>query len=304
MKANQILSARDPAMRDSTSLQSQTNPPHRILVVEDDISVRGLDAEVLWRCGYEVDTAEDGAAGWVALQANDYDLMITDNNMPNLSGVELLKKLRSARMKLPVIMATGTLPTEEFTRYPWCQPTTTLVKPYTIEQLLQTVRKVLREADSTTDAPRQRPAHSPPRILAVDEDSDLRRLYAEALAVPGYHVDVAEDGAAGWEALQANNYNLLITEHDLPRLTGVELVRKLRAAHLALPTVMAAGRLPTDELARNPSLQLAATLMKPFAMDALLDTVENVLRATDRPRKQIAPLPIWQSQPAVAGWEL
>ena len=59
----------------------------------------------------------------------------------------------------------------------------------------------------------------------VDEDSDLRRLYAEALAGLGYSVDAAEDGAAGWEALKANRYGLLITEHEIPVLTGVELVK-------------------------------------------------------------------------------
>jgi DNA-binding response OmpR family regulator len=138
------------------------------------------------------------------------------------------------------------------------------------------------------------------RILVVDDDSDLRRLYAEALARPGYHVDAAEDGAAGWEALQANNYNLLITEHSLPKLTGVELVRKLRAARMAVPVVMAAVRLPTQELAGNPSLQLAALLPKPFYISELLQTVRAVLRATDSPRELIAPLPR-QSQPSAAG---
>ena len=117
----------------------------------------------------------------------------------------------------------------------------------------------------------------------------------------GYHVDAAKDGAAGWEALQANNYNLLITEHSLPKLTGIELVRKLHAAHMAVPVVLAAGRLPTHELARNPSLQLAAMLAKPFAVDELLDTVKKVLRVTASPRELIAPLPYRQSQPSAGG---
>ena len=141
------------------------------------------------------------------------------------------------------------------------------------------------------------------RILVIDEDSDLRLLYAEALARPGYHVDAAEDGVAGWEALQAHKYNLLITEHSLPKLTGVELIRKLRAARMAVPVVMAAVRLPTQELARNPSLQLAAMLPKPFYISELLETVRTVLRVTDSPREQIAPLPNWRSQPsAVSLW--
>jgi len=134
------------------------------------------------------------------------------------------------------------------------------------------------------------------RILVVDDDGDTRLLYGFVLTRPGYFVDVAEDGAAGWEALQANPYHLLITEHEMPKLTGVELVKKLRAARLALPVVMAARRLPIEELARNPALQLAAMLSKPFLAEALLNTVKDVLHVTDTAPEPIKPLPAWRGQ--------
>jgi two-component system OmpR family response regulator len=118
-------------------------PAHRILVVEDDDDIRCLNTEVLIQSGYQVDAAEDGAAGWEALQLNNYDLLVTDNNMPKVSGVELLMRLHAARMALPVIMATGTLPKKDFTRYPWLQPAVTLPKPYTVDELLGTVKEVL-----------------------------------------------------------------------------------------------------------------------------------------------------------------
>jgi len=301
MKDNQMLSTCESA---SAPLQSQTSPPHHILVVDDDLCIRELNTEMLLHSGYEVDGAEDGAAAWEALNADSYDLLITDNNMPMVTGVELLKKLRAARMELPVIMATGTFPTDEFSRYPWLKPAATLLKPYSAAEMLRTVKKVLREADNPSSTPRQGAANSPPRILAIDEDRDLRQLYAEALVGPGYRVDVAEDGDAGWAALQANNYQLLITEHDLPKLTGIELVRKLRAAHMALPVVMAAGRLPTSQLTQDPPLQLAALLVKPFDVAALLDTVKDVLRATDSSHEQTNPPVDWQRQPSAAGWQL
>jgi DNA-binding response OmpR family regulator len=301
MRDNQILRACESV---STPLESKMSPPHHILVVEDDEFLRQLSTEALIHSGYEVDAAADGAAAWQALNTDSYDLLITDNNMPRVSGVELLKKLRAVRMDLPVIMASGILPQEEFNRYPWLQPAATLLKPFTIEEMLQTVKQVLLESESTTTAPRPHPTRSAYRILAVDKDHDLRLLYAEALAGPAYDVHLAEDGSTAWEALQANSYNLLITEHDLPNLTGVALVAKLRAACMALPVVMAAERLPAHELARNPSLQLAATLMKPFAVDVLLDTVKKVLRATDRPSEPIALLPNWRNQPAIAGLRL
>ena len=127
----------------SAPVKSATNAPHRILVAEDDGDIRRLNTEVLIHSGYEVDAAEDGDAAWNNLQANRYDLLVTDNDMPKVSGVELIKKLHADRIALPVIMATGRIPTEEFTLYPWLKPAATLLKPYTVDELLITVKVVL-----------------------------------------------------------------------------------------------------------------------------------------------------------------
>jgi DNA-binding response OmpR family regulator len=102
---------------------------------------------VLIRSGYQVDIAEDGEAGREALQAKNYDLLITDNNMPKVSGVELIKKLHAEDATLPVIMASGAIPTEELNRHSWLQLAATLLKPFTIEELLGTVKRVLRSAE-------------------------------------------------------------------------------------------------------------------------------------------------------------
>ena len=129
------------------------------------------------------------------------------------------------------------------------------------------------------------PAH---RILLAYDEPLIRRLITAALAGSGYHVDNAENGAVAWEALQAKTYDLLITDHIMPKITGVELVKNLRSARMALPVVMVAGTLPVDEL---PSLQLAATVLKPFVVAELLDTVDNVLRPPDFPCEKVNPLP-------------
>jgi DNA-binding NtrC family response regulator len=120
---------------------------------------------------------------------------------------------------------------------------------------------------------------SPCRILVVDQNSDLRLLYTDALASPRCRVDVAEDGATAWEALQSRRYHLLLTENEPPNLTGDELIAKLRSARMVLPVVLASGGRPMHKVGQNPSFQFAATLLKPFDLDALLYTVKNVLRA-------------------------
>jgi len=149
-----ITETRKPA---GAPLQSKPDPQHRILVVEDDGEIRRLNTEVLLHSGYQVVAAEDGDEAWNDLQVGSYDLMVTDNDMPKVSGVELIKKLHAVRMALPVIMASGRIPTEEFERCPWLTPAATLLKPYTVDELLITVKVVLRATASPrmeTEPPR------------------------------------------------------------------------------------------------------------------------------------------------------
>jgi len=127
----------------------KTNPSSHILVVDGDIATRDRNAEVLMCSGYQVHTAEDGAAGWEALDAGNYDLLIAADRMPNVSGIELVKRLRFAGLTLPVVLASTTVPTEELIRNPWLHLAATLVRPISSGRLLETVRAVLLDADNT-----------------------------------------------------------------------------------------------------------------------------------------------------------
>jgi DNA-binding response OmpR family regulator len=85
--------------------------PARVLVVEDDPSVRGLLHTLLTGEGYEVATASDGLAGLVKASSNRPDLMLLDLMMPDLGGVRVLEELRAdpSLADVPVIVVTGKL---------------------------------------------------------------------------------------------------------------------------------------------------------------------------------------------------
>ena len=116
------------------------------------------------------------------------------------------------------------------------------------------------------------------RILVVDDDEGLRQLNRTALSLSGYEVDSAEDGQSAWDALQANHYDLLITDNNMPRLSGLELIRKLRTMHMTLPIILASGslRLATPDDGRLPAVTM---LPKPYGMNELLEAVKNTLPA-------------------------
>jgi DNA-binding response OmpR family regulator len=110
-----------------------------ILVVEDNAEVRSIYRQIFVQDGFVVTMVADGRAAWAALQANVYDLLITDHNMPNMSGLELLQKIQEAKLTVPTIMATATAPAD----LTQLNLAALLLKPFTVADLEAAVNKIL-----------------------------------------------------------------------------------------------------------------------------------------------------------------
>ena len=111
-----------------------------ILIVDDDAAIREISARILMNAGYEVNVAEDGEAAWEAVGLTAFDLIITDQNMPRLSGTGLIARLHGAGLRMPVIMITGgsvDIPFEDGT------PDCFLTKPFNFRALLGEMNRLL-----------------------------------------------------------------------------------------------------------------------------------------------------------------
>lgn len=79
----------------------------KILVCDDDPTVRNILSMILKSLDHEVEIACDGQEAMEKIQARAFDVLITDNKMPRLSGVKLVEKLREMNTRLKVMMITG-----------------------------------------------------------------------------------------------------------------------------------------------------------------------------------------------------
>lgn len=79
----------------------------RVLVVDDEASIRDLLAKTLALAEYDVDTAADASAALELVRAADYSLLIADLKMPGMDGLTLIRQVRRIRTELPVIIITG-----------------------------------------------------------------------------------------------------------------------------------------------------------------------------------------------------
>jgi CheY-like chemotaxis protein len=272
--------------------QERANSSPRILVVDDEIFIRELLTKGLGHLGYEnVDSASDGADAWEALHKVSYNLVITDHKMPRLTGLELIARMRAEGMLQPVILISGTMPTEVLNGHTGLRVDAMLSKPFTVAELSATIGHLLCTTDSPAIARENvlsratEPAiamarnqkNSSRRILVVDDDRDSRQFKIDLLISSGYHVEAANDGAAGWEALRTYDYDLVITDNHMPKMTGLELMENLHLSRMTIPVIMATSNLPTDEFVSKPWLKPEAALQKPFSNSELLDAISKVL---------------------------
>ncbi len=109
-----------------------------ILFVDDESSIRTVLSKMLQKRGFTVDIAEDGALGLEKYSENPdlYGLIVTDLNMPNMTGVELAQAIRDTGSEVPIILSSGDLSAEERTDYKSKGISGFIQKPWSIDELV------------------------------------------------------------------------------------------------------------------------------------------------------------------------
>ncbi|MEJ7730609.1 MAG: response regulator [Polyangiaceae bacterium] len=275
----------------------------QILLVDDDVDVRGTLGDLLADQGFQVATAANGAEALDYLQreASPPDLILLDIMMPVMGGVEFLHAYSSRRElpRVPVIVLTAFAVADiagKSTHVVQC-----LHKPVDEATLLAAVlgacsdgwrqrrARSMRAAVASGNggsAPPAKPgpsqraardASAPAVVLLVDDDEDIRESIAEFLRDDGYEVVGARNGAVAMDLIRGGLVpSVVLTDLMMPVMTGWELVARLRADEnlASLPVIVtsaAADRAPPDS---------DKVLAKPLRLDLLIESVGELCRAS------------------------
>lgn len=119
--------------------------PKHVLVVDDSASIRQMVEVTLKSAGYQVSTAKDGQEALDMCQSNSYDFVLTDQNMPRMDGLTLIKSLRSlsSYRSKPIVVLTTEASDDMKARGRSAGATGWMVKPFDPAKLLQVASKVL-----------------------------------------------------------------------------------------------------------------------------------------------------------------
>ncbi len=118
----------------------------RTLVVDDFSTMRRIIISILREIGFKnIIEADDGTTAWEILQRNDIDFIVSDWNMPKMSGLELLKKVRADKelADIPFIMVTAESQQENIIAAVQAKVSNYIIKPFTPDILQAKINKVL-----------------------------------------------------------------------------------------------------------------------------------------------------------------
>jgi len=251
-----------------------TGGSESILVVEDDPAVQATVVEMLRSLGYKVVKADNAADALAILNSGmPIDLLFTDVVMPGeMRSPELARQARLINPGIEVLFTSGYTQNAIVHGGKLDAGVQLLSKPYGRDQLARKVRQMLSQpAGGSPPAPESAPVspleqvEATRRVLFVDDDPDLLTMSCSVLEMLNQRVDGAASPAEALALLERNQYDVLITDYELPGMNGVELARRAKAARSRLKLVIASGYGQVEGAAGIGALSLP----KPFSLDDL-----------------------------------
>ena len=257
-----------------------------VLVVEDDEAVRDVTVSLLAELGYKVLKAKDADSAFAIVESGvPIDLLFTDVVMPGRMKSRDLAKKAKERLPLLAVLFTSGYTENSIVHGGRLDPGVNLLsKPYTREALARKIRMVIEQARDRAGVPpmtiapdpvAEEPANDLPITVLLCEDEALIRIStADYLQDVGMNVVEAGTSGEAIAAAQSHPVDILVTDVNLPDMSGFDLTLKLREIQPGLPVIFATGdrAVPGAEALENTAL-----ITKPYDYEVMAARIRSMV---------------------------
>lgn len=230
----------------------------KILVVDDERALLDLMERALGKRGHEVETYMDGDSAVEAIEADDFDLVMSDLRMPGKNGIEVLAAAKKKRSTLPVIIVSGALEAEDRARAEALGVYMVLHKPVDLAYLMTIVEAAIEKSAVLGKVP------AAPVVRILERDASMKNMIAYCLRRQGF---TTGDASSAVVVIVGDPNEVAKVRKEAPRAT-------LIALH-------AAGE--TDEAVRALDTGADVALARPFDPDILFAHVRAGVRRAGVP---------------------
>jgi len=258
----------------------------RILVVDDEQNQRTVIQQFLRPLGVEIDEAASGHEALELAAKNRYDLIITDIVMPGMNGYDVTEKLRHkasgrAAAKTPIVAYSAE---PAYIARPMSEKAgmqALISKPCSQSELINALRSTLLQ---DMNAGKDENFIDKARILLVDDSALNRALLSMVFSDSGLYPATAVNGQEGWEMLNQEPFDLLITDIHMPDMDGLELTRRIRKSSnpllQTLPIIGLSGSAEEEKNAREAGMN--DFKLKTDNPKILISAIETLLASSQK----------------------
>lgn len=250
-----------------------------ILIVDDEEMVREPIAEFLRSKGFSVQEASNGDEALKKFKAKSYNLVITDMHMPGMSGMELIRSMheKSPALEVIVFSAHGTEATKD--KLDRMGVYGYLDKPVKQEALLKMVHDAIRSNRIIRLGYEKKDPElvfNRERVLVADDDPSVLEIISASLSEKGYQVTAVADGEQAYEKILINDFDLVISDINMPKMGGAKTVKAIRSQDPYCYILLISGEADKTEIEEAIKNGANNFLGKPFSPKELLNLVEKI----------------------------
>lgn len=242
-----------------------------ILVIDESQSAREMVVSILSSLDADIIQAKNGEEALDILHTQSIDLVITDMEMPGISGIDLCTAIRAdkANQGIPVIIL-SVYDSETAIEEGYKAGAEAYISKNEIKRsLLKTVHQVLAKFKFQRGK----------KILVVEDSKTIRKMVTSGLADAGFAVKQAQNGREAYERLQDEIFDLVLSDIEMPEFDGFRLVELIQSdPDLAtVPVIVMSTHEERSYIKRIIMLGAVNYLVKPFNIDQLVAMIERTL---------------------------
>lgn len=243
----------------------------KILIVEDSPTIRMGLVSVLRKIGAEVIQASDGSEGLETARTSQFDLIITDIDMPIMNGLQLCQELkkRPDSLSIPIIILSSEdneYSVEEGFRVGASAYINKMNAP---RELKPCIEELLLKSEILHNR----------LILVVDDSVSIRTLVKEGLIQAGFQVVTAGNGKEALTLVESKKPDIILCDLEMPEMNGISFFETLqsRAEWAGIPFIVMSSITDRSTMRRMMRKGASAYLVKPFNIEQAAITIEKLL---------------------------
>jgi len=244
----------------------------KILIIDDDESVRNLLQITLEEEGFDTHTASDGKEGVEKLETESFDVLLSDIKMPIMDGMKLLKTAKILNPDIAAILITGypsietVMEARKFLAFDY------IVKPFDPNIVLNCIQAALSKRRTASELKEN---IQKPRVLVVDDEPMITDLFKVSLEEEGYFIEGVNSAKEAVDRFMFGNFNVVITDVNMPDMDGVTLLDKLKTIKPEVAVIVITGFPSVNTAIETMRLGAYDYITKPIDPDVVINVINR-----------------------------